>query len=111
MSMKQCRYESNKKYVGIKGNGCGSVMSDTAEVDAIRSMSIEQLDAVVQLILLGDASEVPLDELTVGRWDINVGINMDQETQRDLSLIAALVYLSGRLADEIPSLKRRINDV
>ena len=108
--------ERNDRYFAKHGYGFGSVGG--CSVAALRSLSIEQLNAVCSMILLGDVEEMGIDEDTCGCWakgiieDITYpeGVRCGTHdhipaAEAKAEILAALVYLSGHLAEDIPILQ------
>jgi hypothetical protein len=100
-------FERNERYFEKKGYGFGTVLSGDAHVKALRSMSKEQIEALLEIILLGDIDEISSDELLLGEWAITQEDLKDREAEVLKQLAATLVYLSGRLAEDFPMLLLR----
>lgn len=102
------RHERNDIYFAKHSYGFGSVGLTPEQVQALRVLTVEQLDALAYVALLGDIHEVALDEDTLGSWAASACKHSeegDEEAETRMYIVAALVYLSGRLANEIPLLK------
>lgn len=98
--------ERNARYFAKHGYGSGCVGG--CSLDVIRSLTVDQLNELIELILRGDVWEVPLDADTIGVCTKHVpkdGKRMDPEEEFAYQLIAALVYLSGHLAEDFPALR------
>jgi hypothetical protein len=94
--------ELNERYFNKHGHGFGSVCHDDS-LHALKTLTIEQIDALVQMALSGDIQEIGLCEDLLGSW-ANDSV-MDEEQEFRTQFAAAIVYLSGRLAEDIPYLQ------
>lgn len=95
--------ERNLKIFERYGYGFGEVGG--CNVDILRTITPEQLNEILSLILYGDFWEIGWLPETLGRHcpkDTEDAIRLckDKDTEFILQLVAALVYLSGRTADE-----------
>lgn len=106
-------FDANERYIAKHGHGCGKVMLYPASVKALRSLTTEQISALCELLILGDVEEAPIDEDTIGIWakpfldDIYVDSTDPVTTaieEQTAQTVAALVYVSGHLAADIPFL-------
>lgn len=95
--------ELNQRYFDKHGGGCGPVGSGD-QLAVLKTLTKEQVEALVYMALLGDIHEVPLDEDLMGKWAAKPREQMDDETEMRRQFAAAVVYLSGRLAEDIPLL-------
>jgi hypothetical protein len=91
--------ERNERYFVINGYGCGSVLND-GEADPLRTLTNEQIEALLKMFLLGDIAEVPQDANLIGTWHPRGSEDTEGETR--MQMAASLVYLSGRLASDLP---------
>jgi hypothetical protein len=100
--------ETNERYLAKHGHGYGSVLSGEKSAP-LKTLNVAQLDALVNVILWGDIHEIGLDEDTLGRIGASLPTSFpgDSEADTRLQIVAALVYLSGRLAEDIPSLQEK----
>jgi hypothetical protein len=103
----------NQAYFDKHGGGCGDVTPDdmhSPEAVALRTLSTEQVNALIYLLLYGDIWEIPLDEDTLGDlatprlMDDLMNRRLAEEDEVSYQLVAALVYLSGRSASEFAML-------
>ncbi len=98
-------FERNERYFAKTGYGCGSVMSDPKHVEALRSLTKEQIEALLHLFFMSDIYEVDSGELILGRWKLTREVmENDKEAETMAQLAASLVYLSGHLAEDFPFL-------
>jgi len=92
--------EYNHKYYQKKHKECEYAGLSDKTIKTIRELSIEQIEAISSLILLGYNGTIPVDEYTVGAWT-----NRMEPSKIKRELVAMLVFMSGRIADEIPLLR------
>lgn len=92
--------ECNEGYFAKTGYGFGRVLSGSKHVEALRSLSVKQIEALLEIILLGDINEIGGDELILGDWKMTKEDMSDGEGETRKSLAASLVYLSGHLAED-----------
>ena len=90
-------YQKHRKTFDFTGLGLKTKQT-------LRALSVEQIEAIVDLILLGYHDEIPIDNDTVGKWT-KPGM---ADKKIKLKIVATLVFLSGRLAEEIPLLEEGI---
>ena len=100
-----CHDERNERYFAKKGYGFGSVLSNTAHIAPIRALTVEQIEALLAVFLLGDVDEIGGDELLLGPWKIEQGDGKDRETELRKQFAASIVYLSGHLAEDFEILR------
>ncbi len=95
--------ERNERYFALHGYGFGRI---GCAVATLRTLTPEQVNAVAELILLGDIAEIACDVDLLGpRFAEWADKHRDEETQTRLQAVAALVYASGRLAVDLPALR------
>ena len=94
--------EHNEKALEAWGGmGPGTVMSAGA-ADPLKTLDESQIDALLGMILLGDVQELPIDTVLLGKW--GKVPKDDPEAELRLLIAAAVVYLSGRIATDVPFL-------
>jgi len=97
--------ECNERYFAKTGYGFGSVMSNPDHVKALRSLTKEQIEALLNMILLGDIYEVGEDKLILGAFSPSQ--DQDRESEILTQMAASLVYLSGHLAEDFELLRNK----
>lgn len=98
--------ERNEQYFALTGYGFCMVMQ-AGHADPLKTLDEFQLEALVEFLLLGSFGKVSPDEHLLGHWGLgdHEKFSCDEEEYR-MTAAAALVYLSGRLAEDIPLLQR-----
>lgn len=107
----------NEKFEEKQGYGYGPVFSFHTDIELhdqkiaaiLQTLTIEQLNAIITVLLLGDVAEIGVNDLTIGDWTNAIDESSEhwRETEAMLENVAAITYLSGRLASEIPILKEK----
>jgi hypothetical protein len=100
--------EINERYFATHGHGYGSVLSGD-ESAPLKTLTVDQLNALVNVVLWGDIHEIGLNEGTLGRMANPQDDKGNVEAETRLQIAAALVYLSGRLAEDLPLLQKESN--
>ena len=98
--------ERNERYIAKHQYGFGSVLSE-GEADALKTLNVPQIEALLNMILWGDIHEIGTDEDVLGKMASNQRVPRcmaDVEGETRVQTAAALVYLSGHLAEDIPLL-------
>jgi len=100
--------EKNERYFAKYGHGYGSVLSGD-ESAPLKTLTVDQINALVNVILWGDINEIGLNEGTLGKMATPQDDRGNTEAETRLQIAAALVYLSGRLAEDLTLLRKESN--
>ena len=97
--------ENNAGYFEIKGYGFCMVLQ-AGHADPLKTLDENQLEALLEFLLLGSFGKVAPDEHLLGHWGLGdkERFTCDEQEYR-MTAAAALVYLSGHLAEDIPFLQ------
>lgn len=90
--------EKNKRYYAKKQYGYGHVLNSQKNLDIIRSLSVKQIKAILEMIFWGDIHEIAPDELLLGKMKLPSPSDVEGEVRTQIA--ACLVYLSGNLAED-----------
>ena len=104
MSKDQLVLERNERYFKKHGYGFGTILCDDKVLETLRTLSLDQIRAIIELILHGDIWEVGGDSDLLGVYEWTPDDYSDPESEHSKALVAALVYLTGHLAEDIPEL-------
>jgi hypothetical protein len=97
--------EHNAGYFKIMGYGFCMVLS-AGHADPLKTLDENQLEALLELLMLGSFGKVAPDEHLLGHWGLGGKENFTcDEQEYRMTAAAALVYLSGNLAKDIPFLQ------
>ena len=105
-TQKQRNLERNEKFYARHGHGFGSVGMSEKNITALRNLNDDQLNSLLDMILIGDIEEIGRNEDTLGDWNKPIDDD-DEESRVRLQMAAALIYLSGRLAEDVSFLTRK----
>ena len=86
-----------KTFISKHGHGFGRITADDKAIEKVlETLTKEQLQALMDIVLLGDIHETALHPDILGDWIPKNIMELDSESELRLSIAASILYLADK---------------